>query len=98
MPEQLTEERLRGLEIQNAEILAMLRQLNETLHGRIAADDKWRARVDRIIVGDGNGSVGHQVKIDRLEQSHERQKWMVRSLLVPVVLLALRQVASMLGS
>lgn len=95
MPEQMTEERLRKLEVQNAEILALLRTLSEKMETRIAATDAWRERVDRILVGDGNGVKGHNVRLDRLEQAQERQKWLTRTVAAGVILLALKALAGL---
>ena len=91
-----TEERLRAVEVQNAEIITLLRGLVDKMEQRINFSDQWRSRVDSILVGDGNGQKGHNVRLDRLEQTAERQKWMFRSLLVPVVLLALQAAADIL--
>lgn len=96
--EPLTEERLRKLEVQNAEILALLRGLSEKMMARIASTDSWRERVDRIIVGDGNGNKGHAVRLDRLEQDQERQKWLVRTVGGGVILLAIRAFHGLLGA
>lgn len=84
------ETRLRDLEVQNAEILTILRGLSQKIDERIETTDAWKERVDRILVGDGNGQKGHNVRLDRLEQTCERQKWFVRSLIVPVLLLAVK--------
>ena len=96
MAEPLTEDRLRNLEVASAEILVLLRNLDEKMGARIAASDGWRARVDKILIGDGNGQKGHNVRLDRLEQGAERSKWVVRSLLVPVILMALKGMSDMM--
>jgi hypothetical protein len=98
MPEQMTEERLRKLEVQNAEILLLLRGLSEKVEGRMAASDSWRDKVERILVGDGNGQKGHNVRLDRLEQAQERQKWATRTVGAGVMLLVLKAVAGLLGA
>lgn len=87
MPE-VHDTRLRALEIQSAEILTLLRGLAKKIDDRIEASDVWRKQVDSILKGDGNGNKGHNVRLDRLEQAAERNKWLVRSLLVPVLFLA----------
>lgn len=94
----MDEERLRKIEVAQAEVLTLLRALAEKMDDRSAVADSWRKRTDRILMGDGNGAKGHNVRLDRLEQAHERQKWLIRSLLVPVVLLALKAVAGLLDA
>lgn len=92
----MNDNRLRALEIQSAEILTLLRSLSDKVDDRTDLSNAWRSRVDKILIGDGNGSKGHNVRLDRLEQAQERHKWMGRALLVPVFLLALQAVASLL--
>ncbi len=91
------EQRLRKLEVQNAEILALLHVLSEKMEGRIADTDSWRSKVDGILRGDGNGQKGHNVRLDRLEVAQERQKWTVRTIGAGVLLLILRQAGALLG-
>ena len=95
--EQMTESRLRTLEVQNAEILTLLRTLAEKVEKRIEGTDVWRSQIDLTLVGDGNGRKGHNVRLDRLEQSAERQKWLTRTVAAGVILLALKAVAAMAG-
>lgn len=90
------EERLRKIEVQQAEVLTLLRGLMDKLEQQTENNDAWRAKVDRILVGDGNGTKGHNVRLDRLEQAAERQKWMVRSILVPVALLVVEAIQGLL--
>jgi hypothetical protein len=87
---------MRKIEVQQAEVLTLLRKLGEKVDARIEADDEWRQKTDRILYGDGNGYRGHNVRLDRLEQAQERSKWIVRSVLVPVVLLALKALQEIL--
>lgn len=89
MPE-VHDTRLRALEVQTAEILTLLRGLAKKIEDRIEASDVWRKQVDSILKGDGNGNKGHNVRLDRLEQAAERNKWMVRSLFLPVLFLAVK--------
>lgn len=89
------EARLRTIEVQQAEVLTLLRGLSEKMDDRIREADDWHDKVDLILHGDGNGYKGHNVRLDRLEQSQERSKWFARSLLIPVVLLALKAISDL---
>lgn len=96
MPD-VTEDRLRALEIQSAQILLLLQELSTKMGDRITATDIWRTQVDRILMGDGNGQKGHNIRIDRLEQAAAHQKWMLRSIVIPVLLLAAKAVFDFLA-
>lgn len=93
----MSEQRLRAIEVAQAEVLTLLRALSIKMDERIKEGDDWQDKVERILHGDGNGYKGHNVRLDRLEQSQERSKWFVRSLLVPVILLALKAGADILA-
>lgn len=67
-----------------ARIETMLLHITDKIDGRIASSDQWRSRIERIVFGDGNGTPGHHVKLDRLVQAQERQKWLVRTLVAAV--------------
>ena len=88
------EERLTQIEVTQAKALVILEALDEKLD----ASDEQLQKVTRILVGDGNGMKGHNVRLDRLEGAAERAKWWTRSLLVPVALLLARAVAGLLGT
>lgn len=75
----MSDERLRTIEQQQERILVLLEGLTAKMHDRIRASDEWRAKVDRALWGDGNGQKGHNVRLDRLEQAQERQKWFTRA-------------------
>ncbi len=93
MADQPNEVWMRKIEVQHAEVVALLNKLDE----RMQEANEWRDKVDLILHGDGNGHRGHHVRLDRLEQAQERQKWIMRSLLVPVALLAAKALAGILG-
>ena len=79
-----------------AKIETMLGHLTEKIEHRMAHSDQWRSRMEAMIFG--NGSVpGHHIKLDRLLQAQERQKWMVRTLVAAVIALALPIVRASLG-
>jgi hypothetical protein len=92
----MNDEWMRKIEVQQAEVLTLLRKLGEKVDARIEADDEWRRKTDRILYGDGNGYRGHNVRLDRLEQAAERSKWIMRCVLVPVLLMALKALSDIL--
>lgn len=94
MSEQITEERLRKMEVQQAEILTLLRGLSEKIDGRIYATDNWRHRVDLILVGDGNQVKGHTVRLSSLESDRERSKWIMRTIGGGLLFLLLQALSS----
>ena len=55
-------------------------------------------KVDRILVGDGNGMKGHNVRLDRLEQAAAGLRRLFYGILVPVGLLCVKAVAGLLGT
>lgn len=75
----------------------MLQHLTERVEQRMEHSDRWRARMELTVYGDGNGSPGHHIKLDRLLQAQERQKWLIRSLLIAVIGLGMRAAATSLG-
>ena len=93
-----TESRLADLERSNERIIVLLEHLTAKVESRIEHTDAWRERTDLILMGDGNGRKGHNVRLDRLEQAAQRQTWMVRSLGVPVLLLIVKSAMELLGS
>jgi len=92
-----TDNRLRHIETQQAEMIVMLRALTAKVEERIAADSEWRRKIERTVYGDGNGTKGHSLRVDRLEQTIERQKWLVRTLGSGFALLALKAVWGLLS-
>lgn len=89
----MSEDRLRAVEQNQERIIVLLESLTAKVEGRIADTDQWRNRVERTLLGDGNGQKGHNVRLDRLEQTAERQKWMFRTVFASLVGLVL-EVAS----
>ena len=55
-------------------------------------------KVDRILVGDGNGMKGHNVRLDRLEQAAAGARRLFYGLMIPVALLLVKAVAGVLGT
>lgn len=92
MSETNTESRLAAVERSNERIIVLLESLTEKVSSRIGSTDAWRARTDKILMGDGNGSKGHNVRLDRVEQALERQKWIGRLLGSAVALALLKAV------
>jgi len=86
------ERRMLGIETSQARMIALLENLTEKVMDRTAQSDQWRARLEKTVYGDGNGSPGHHVKLDRLVQAQERQKWLVRTLVAATAGLALKAV------
>lgn len=80
-----------------AKIETMLGHLTEKIEDRMVQSDRWRNRMETTVYGDGNGSPGHHIKLDRLLQSQERQKWLVRTLVAAVIALALPAVQAALA-
>ena len=97
MSDEMQEERLRKMELQQAEILSVLRSLTEKMDDRIEQSEKWRQKVDMILIGDGNGRKGHNVRLDRLEQAADRSKWALRVVGAGLIMLALRAIQSFVG-
>lgn len=96
MPNDMTESRLRAIEVAQAEVLTLLRALSIKMDEQIKEGDDWRHKVERILYGDGNGYKGHNVRLDRLEQAHDRSRRFFWSLLVPVILLALKALSDLI--
>lgn len=94
--DRMNDEWMRKIEVQHAEVLMLLRKLAEKVDARIEADDEWRDKVNLILYGDGNGYRGHNVRLDRLEQAHDRSKRIFWSLLVPVILLVLKALSDLI--
>ena len=80
-----------------ARIETMLSHLTEKIDARITQSDQWRNRMERIVYGDGNGAPGHHIKLDRLLQAQERQKWLVRTLLAVVAALTIPAIVDQIG-
>ena len=93
----MTEQRLAHIEAQQERVLTLLEALGEKMEHRIRESDAWRKKIERTVYGDGNGVKGHNIRVDRLEQAGERQKWLVRTVMGAVVVLALRQLAELIG-
>lgn len=95
----MDEQRLARIEADQARILAVLEHLSEKMESRISATDAWRSRIDRVVFGDGNGTNGHTIRLDRLEQAAaasqratDRQKKVLATVVGAVVVMALKAV------
>jgi len=93
-----TEERLQRIEGELARCVMLLEHMTEKMDERTAASDQWRSKVEKTVYGDGNGSPGHHIKLDRLLQAQERQKWVIRTLGAAVIGLALKAAWAALGA
>jgi len=91
------EQRLRSIEVQQAEVLMLLKGLAEKMDERIVQSDAWRQKIERTVMGDGNGNKGHSIRVDRLEQSAERQRFLVRTLIGGIAILIMREAWRMVG-
>lgn len=75
----MSEERLADIENKLTRCLTLLESLEKAQEERHKIDKAWRAKTEHLLYGK-NGSPGMMVRIDRLEQNHERTKWLVRVL------------------
>ena len=89
------EQRLAHLEAQLERVLVMLQSLSEKMADRIDATDSWKEKYDKLLYGD-NGTKGLVVRLDRLEQAHERSKWLIRSVSAAVISLLVGAVWALL--
>ena len=94
--ERMNDQWMRKIEVAQADVLTLLRALSIKMDEQIREGDDWRHKVERILYGDGNGYKGHNVRLDRLEQAHDRSRRFFWSLLVPVILLALKAISDYL--
>lgn len=90
----MTEQRLAAVEQnlltvvgQQAETNALLKVLGERINERIAEGKEFRGMVQTTVFGDAD-TVGLITRLDRLEQSHKRSKWFVRTVAGAFVSLA----------
>jgi len=90
------EDRLRAIEVGQAEVLALLRTLTQQFKDRTARSDEWRRKIDRTLYGDGNGHRGANVRLDRLEVAQERSKWFARTVGGAVLVLAVAGIWALL--
>ena len=94
--EQMNDVWMRKIEVQQIEILTLLQGLAKKMDERIKEADDWRDKVNRILHGDGNGYRGVNVRLDRLEQAHDRSRRFFWGLLIPVLLLALKALSDLI--
>ncbi len=81
------EDRLRAVELVQGKTLLVLERLDEKME-----------KVERVLIGDGNGMKGHNVRLDRLEQAAAGLRRLFYGILVPVGLLCVKAVAGVLGT
>lgn len=91
------EERLAQIERKVDRTFLMMEALSEKVQEQTAAQNEWRDRISRTIYGH-NGTPGNLVRIDRLEQTQDRQKWLVRSIVGAVIALAAAAMHARIGS
>lgn len=89
---EVSEERLARIEADQARMLVLMESLTEKVERRMGETDLWRSRLERTIYGDGNGNPGHHIKLDRLLQAQDRQKWMIRAVVGGVIALAVQAI------
>lgn len=65
---------------------------NVKLHTKIARlcsvveeQNRLHDRLMKTVYGDGNGETGLVISVDRLKQSHNRNKWTVRTVLAGIL-------------
>jgi len=76
--------------------ILIVEQLSTKVSERIEHTDAWRERTDLILMGDGNGRKGHNVRLDRLEQKIAAQMWVIRALGGGLIALLLKTLADVL--
>lgn len=91
------ESRLADIERTQERVVVLLEALTKQVGDQAREDGAWRQRVDLLTHGDGNGNRGMLVRIDRLEQSAERARWTIRTLVGSVLALAGKTISGMLG-
>ncbi len=80
------EEQLAAIDKKQDRTCVLLEHLAEKVGERIDMEDRRHERVMRTLFGN-NGTPGMHIEIDRLKQSHERQKWLSRTALSAIVIL-----------
>lgn len=80
------EERLNDIEKLQERTIVLLEGLGERVSSRIATTDERLARYSRTIWGN-NGDPGMLTRLDRLERTAERSKWLIRSALGAIITL-----------
>ncbi len=81
------EQRLAAIERAQERTNVLLETLSDKMDDRISQTDERMGRIGRVMWGD-NGhadSPGLLVRLDRLEQSHSRSRWLVRAVVTSVV-------------
>ena len=92
----MTEPTIASIALTQEKTLLVVEHLSDKVAERIEHTDAWRERTDLIIMGDGNGRKGHNVRIDRLEQKIAAQMWVIRALAGGLIALVIKAAASLL--
>lgn len=89
------DDRLREVEKQLERVLVLLESLTNDVRNLSIREAESSNRTLRTMHGDGN-SRGLLVRLDRLEQAQERQRWLTRTLAGAVIALGARAVVGFL--
>jgi hypothetical protein len=74
----MSEQRLAALEVQVARAVTLLEALSSRVDERLDEQEDFRRSLRRTMFGNGDG-VGVLTRVDRLEQSAKRGKWVART-------------------
>lgn len=94
----MTEQRLSAIEAQLVRVTLMLENLTEKVDERSDVLETQSASMQKTVYGDGNGNKGHTLRIDRLEQTADRNKWAVRTLSAAMMGVLAKTVWGLLGT
>lgn len=72
------EARLRCIEQREERIITVLDHLTTKMDAQLSSFSTWSDKLDKMLVGT-NGSPGLMLRVDRLEQAHERTRWFIRA-------------------
>lgn len=82
------EQRLANIEAQQARTIVLLENLSKKVDDSVSSSEVWKHRIECTLHG-CNGSAGLLVKLDRLEQAYDRNRWVVRALIGAVITIIL---------
>jgi len=91
-----TESRLAEVERKQDRMLLLLETLTEKVGEHMESAKEAHEKFARVLFGDGNGRPGHNVRLDRLEQGAERQKWFLRTVGGALALMVLKMLVEIL--
>ncbi len=78
------EERLSKIEQKQERLLVLVETLAVSMTKHIDDGETWRDKIEGILLGNGD-KPGLLIKHDRLEQAHERSRWVVRTIGATVI-------------